>query len=198
MSDLRDIATLCKEIDCLTAQVNTLRGLLDYEPETGIFHWRVQPSRNVKAGVIAGTLNHDGYIRIMVNGKKFLAHRLAYLHFHGVWPEQQIDHLNGDKSDNRIANLRDVSPSINSQNQTRPRKSNASGFLGVSWNKDNKRWMSKIKVNGRSQHLGYFSSPEVAHAAYLAAKLRLHLGDIRHFSRLPSLPIPTTLFERTA
>jgi len=196
MSDLRDIATLCKEIDCLTAQVDTLRGLLDYEPETGIFRWRVQPSRNVKAGVVAGTLNHDGYIRIMVDGKKFLAHRLAYLHFHGVWPEQQIDHLNGDKSDNRIANLRDVSPSINAQNQTRPRRGNASGFLGVSWNKDNKRWEARIKINGRKQHIGLFDTPKAAHAAYLAAKLRFHPGDIRNLAEIQSLP--TTLFGRTA
>ena len=175
--------------------VETLRGLLDYEPDTGIFRWRVSRG-GVEAGAAAGHINNRGYIRIMVNNSPFKAHRLAWLHFHGVWPQDQIDHINGDKRDNRIRNLRDVSASINTQNQTRPRKGNTSGFRGVSWYKRVKRWHAQIKVNGQKQHLGYFSSPEAAHAAYLAAKLRLHPGDIRNLAEIQSLP--TTLFGRTA
>ena len=176
----------------------TLRSLLDYDPDTGIFRWRMQPSRNVKAGAVAGSVNYLGYISIRMKRTAFMAHRLAWLYTHGVMPTHDIDHINGDKADNRIRNLRDVSRSVNLQNQTRPRRDNTSGCRGVSWRKDIKRWYAQIKVNRRSQHLGYFKTAEAAHAAYLTAKLQLHPGDIRHLAELPSLPIPTTLFGRTA
>ena len=173
----------------------SLRSLLDYDPDTGIFRWRVNRG-NVEAGAVAGSVKSDGYIRIKVNGMEFMAHRLAWLHFHGVWPEHHIDHINGVKAENRIANLRDVSRSMNLQNQTRPQKNSTSGFLGVSLHKASKRWKAMIMVNGQSQHLGYFSSAEAAHAAYLAAKLRFHPGDVRNLAEIQSLP--TTLFGRTA
>jgi hypothetical protein len=176
----------------------TMRRLLDYEPDTGVFRWRIQPSRNVKAGAVAGCVERNGYIVIGVDGTNFKAHRLAWLHFHGVWPEHDIDHINRVRADNRIANLRDVSRSVNLQNQTRPQKRGTSGYLGVTWYKRDKRWLAQIRVNGRLKNLGYFSSAEAAHAAYLAAKLRLHPGDVRHLAEMPLLPIPTTLFERTA
>ena len=164
----------------------TLRTLFDYEPESGIFRWRVKPSRSVKAGDVAGSVRSDGYIVIAVNSRKFLAHRLAYLHFHSVWPEHHIDHINGNPADNRIANLRDASRSVNAQNITRPPKSNTSGFLGVSLSKDTERWRATIYINKRSQHIGYFKTAEAAYAAYLAAKLRLHPGDVRNLAEIPS------------
>jgi hypothetical protein len=169
----------------ITAQ--TLRGLLDYDPDTGIFRWLVSRS-GIQMGAVAGTgsVSDCGYIRIKVNGTKFRAHRLAWLYTHGTWPDHQIDHINGNRADNRIANLRDVSQSTNMQNQTRPQKSNTSGFLGVSWHIGKKRWDARISVNERSQHLGSFDTAEEAHAAYLAAKLRLHPGDVRNLTGLPS------------
>ena len=176
----------------------TMRRLLDYEPDTGIFYWRIQPSRSVKAGAVAGSVNDEGYRYITVDRKAFAAHRLAWLYTHGVWPEHQIDHINGYKADNRIANLRDVSGTVNMQNQTRSQKNSTSGYRGVMWDKRDRRWRAKIKVNGQSQHIGYFKSAEEARAAYLAAKLRLHPGDVRNLAGLSSLPIPTTLFGRTA
>jgi len=176
----------------------SLRSMLDYDPDTGIFRWRMQPSRNVNAGAVAGSVKYLGYISIRVNRTDFMAHRLAWLYTHGVMPTHDIDHINGDKTDNRIRNLRDVSRSVNLQNQTCPRMDNTSGYLGVSFRKDTKRWCAQIKVNRRKQHLGYFKSAEAAHAAYLAAKLRLHPGDVRHLAEMPLLPIPTTLFKRTA
>jgi hypothetical protein len=163
----------------------TLRGLLDYEPETGEFRWRVSRG-GIKLGDVAGCVDSYGYTCIRINGMQFRAHRLAWLYTHGTWPDHQIDHLNGNRSDNRFANLRDVSGSMNSQNQTRPQKSNTSGFLGVSLHKASKRWKAQIMVNGRSQHLGYFSTTEAAHAAYLAAKLRFHLGDVRNLAEITS------------
>jgi hypothetical protein len=166
--------------------IETLQCLLDYDLETGIFRWRVQPCNRIKAGVVAGTVNHDGYIRIKINGTLFMAHRLAWLHTHGTWPLQQIDHINGDKADNRIRNLRDVSRSVNMQNQVRAQKDNTSGLRGVSWHKDKKRWEACISVNGQNEYLGSFDTTEAAHAAYLSAKLRLHPGDIRNLAGLPS------------
>jgi hypothetical protein len=164
----------------------TLRGLLDYDPDTGIFRWRVQLSNRVKVGAVAGSVNNEGYIHIKIDGTLFKAHRLAWLHFHGVMPTHHIDHINGNRADNRIANLRDVSRSMNLQNQTRPRTDNTSGYLGVSLDKRVKRWRALIMVNGRKQHIGLFDTPEAAHAAYLAAKLQLHPGDIRNLAGLPA------------
>jgi hypothetical protein len=159
--------------------VETLRAVLDYDADTGIFRRRVSRG-NVEAGAVAGTVSEKGYICIMVNGTLFKAHRLAWLHFHGVMPQDQIDHINRVRADNRIANLRDVPRCMNQQNQTRPRTNNTSGYLGVWWDKRDKRWKACISVNGRNQHIGCFSSAEAAHAAYLAAKLQFHPGDIRH------------------
>ena len=178
----------------ITAEI--MRTLFDYDHDTGIFWWRVKPSRRVKAGAAAGSVSSKGYIVIRINGMKFMAHRLAWLHTHGAWPEHEIDHLNGNRADNRIANLRDVSRSTNAQNQTKPRKDGTSGYLGVSWNKRAERWNAKIMANGQRQHVGYFDCAKEAHAAYLAAKLRLHPGDIRNLAEIQSLP--TTLFGRTA
>lgn len=174
----------------------SLRSLLDYNPDTGVFYWRIQPSRNVKAGAVAGCVDSYGYTRIRVNGMKFMAHRLAWLYTHGVMPTHEIDHINGNRADNWITNLRDVSPSTNLQNQAKPHKGNTSGFLGVSWSKSKKRWRAQIFANGRNEYLGSFDTAEAAHAAYLAAKLRLHPGDVRHLAEIQSLP--TTLFGRTA
>ena len=178
----------------LTAE--TLRGLLDYDPETGEFRWRVSRGNRIKVGAAAGTVSSNGYVVIRINGMLFKAHRLAWLYTHGMWPDHQIDHINSDKRDNRIKNLRDVSRSVNLQNQTKPPKNNTSGFFGVSWHKRKKRWGAQIKVNGRKQHIGLFDTPEAAHAAYLVAKLRLHPGDIRNLAEIKLLP--TTLFGRTA
>ena len=163
----------------------TLQGLLAYDPETGEFRWRVSRG-GVEAGAVAGCVDREGYVVIRINGMQFKAHRLTWLYTHGVWPDHQIDHLNGNRSDNRFANLRDVSGSMNSQNQVRAQKNSTSGFLGVSLHKASKRWKAQIMANGQSQHIGYFKSAEEAHAAYLAAKLRFHLGDIRHLMEITS------------
>ena len=176
--------------------VESLRGLLDYDPDTGIFCWRVSRGNRIKVGAAAGTVSSNSYAVIKINGMPFKAHRLAWLHFHGVWPEHQIDHIDENKSNNRISNLRDVPQSMNQHNAIKPRKDGTSGYRGVSWHKDKKRWHAHITVSGRQKHLGLFNTPEAAHAAYLAAKLRLHPGDIRNLAEIQSLP--TTLFGRTA
>jgi hypothetical protein len=175
----------------------TLRALLAYDPETGEFRWRVSRG-GVEAGAVAGCVDREGYTCIKINGTSFKSHRLAWLHTHGAWPEHQIDHIDENKSNNRISNLRDVPQSMNQHNAIKPRKDGTSGYRGVSWERGNKRWRAQIQANGRKQCIGYFKSAEEAHAAYLAAKLRLHPGDVRNLTEIPSLPIPTTLFGRTA
>ena len=176
--------------------VELLRGLLDYDPDTGIFCWRVSRGNRIKVGAAAGTVSSNSYAVIKINGMPFKAHRLAWLHFHGVWPEHQIDHIDENKSNNRISNLRDVPQSMNQHNAIKPRKDGTSGYRGVSWDKGKSRWRAQIEVNGQKQYIGLFDTPKAAHAAYLAAKLRLHPGDIRNLAEIKLLP--TTLFGRTA
>ncbi len=128
----------------LTAE--ELRELLNYDQETGIFTRKVSTSNRVKVGAVAGCSGGDGYLLIMVQSRLYQAHRLAWLHTHGVWPKGQIDHINRDRSDNRIANLRDVTQKQNLQNRSKS-STNTSGHPGVSWNKRISKWQASIKHN---------------------------------------------------
>ena len=150
---------------------------LAYDPETGVFTWRASKRGSVKAGDRAGCVRADGYIRIKVGQRAAWAHRLAWLYVYGAWPDHQIDHINGNPSDNRIANLRDVVPSVNMQNERRGRRrKNGGSLLGAHWSKVWRRWKSSINAGGKSQHLGWFDTEQQAHDAYLAAKRKLHEG----------------------
>lgn len=104
-----------------------------------------------------------------------MAHRLAWLYVYGEWPNGDIDHIDGDRLNNRIANLRDVSRRVNLENQRRPKACNKSGFLGVKTFRD-QRFQARIQVRGVQLHLGTFDTPHEAHAAYVAAKRNLHQG----------------------
>jgi HNH endonuclease len=150
-----------------------LRELLNYNPDTGRFVWLVTKARQANAGDAAGSPNH-GYIAIGCDGDLRFAHRLAWLYMHGVWPTGRIDHINGDKTDNRICNLREVSHSVNLQNQRRAMKNNKLGLLGVRAYAG--KFRAQIKANGQNIHLGYYLTPEAAHSAYIEAKRRLHTG----------------------
>lgn len=106
-----------------------------------------------------------------------MAHRLVWLHLYGEWPEHGIDHINGRRSDNTAANLRSVPQSENVQNQRKARRDNKStGLLGVSRPSGRSKYRAQIMAQGRNRYLGYFDTPEEAHAAYLAAKRQLHPG----------------------
>lgn len=137
---------------------------VQYDPLTGIF------TRN---GKVAGTLHGAGYIQIKVDGRLYLAHRLAWMMFHGRSPSGQIDHINGDKSDNRIANLREATGSQNLRNRGKP-KNNTSGFKGVSWNSGRRAWLATIHRKGSNKNLGYFATREAASDAYNRAALKYH------------------------
>ena len=152
------------------------RELLHYDPETGVFTWRVAKGRKSK-GMLAGCINHYGYIQIGIDGTRYKAHRIAFLITNGSWPSEHIDHINGIRDDNRIANLREASQSINMQNLLRPMEGNTSGFLGVCWDKEKQSFLAQIRVKGKNKFLGRFADPAEAHAAYLDAKRQLHAGN---------------------
>lgn len=150
-----------------------LKELLSYDPYTGKFtHLRTWAA--TAAGSIAGTLSDRGYVRIGVDGEEFRAHRLAWFYVHGEWPGDEIDHINGDRTDNRIANLRIVTHAENMQNVRAKLRRNTSGITGVSWHKARKKWRAAISINGKRYHLGLFATSDQAQAAYAAAKIRHH------------------------
>lgn len=125
-----------------------------YNKNTGLFIRR-KSSGGKKQGTIAGTLRKDGYIEIRFNGKKQLAHRLAWLYIYAELPKDGIDHINHDRSDNSIDNLREVGHSINMLNKTKY-TNNSSGVCGVNWYKPNNKWNAQIQVDGKKINLGYF------------------------------------------
>lgn len=154
----------------LTAE--RLRELLIYDAQTGLFTRRIT-NRRWLAGQVAGSIDVNGHILINVDRVQYRAHRLAWLYTHGRWPANDIDHMNGVRTDNRLENLRDVTRQVNLQNR---RTSTAkSKLLGAHQHVDG-RWKSAIRHNGRQVHLGYFDTPEEAHLAYIHAKRRLHEG----------------------
>lgn len=143
---------------------DTARSLLCYEPATGEFTWRESRGR-VAAGQKAGSIASNGYWEIYVENRRYRAHRLAWFMVHGGWPADTIDHRNGDKLDNRIANLREATTSQNHANQP-ARRSSRSGFRGVHFSQREQRWVAKITCNGRKRHIGQFISKADAIAAY--------------------------------
>lgn len=155
--------------------LKVLKRELFYNPDTGIFT-RLRTHRNVRAGDIAGCDN-GGYLRIRVGSRKYYSHRVAWFYMTGAWPDGEIDHINGDKADNRWSNLRVVDRCTNMQNQWRAHKRNKStGLLGAYV--VNGQFIASITANGKQRYLGTFQSAQEAHMAYLQAKQKLHRGAI--------------------
>jgi HNH endonuclease len=148
---------------------------LQYEPETGIFRWsRDTQCGRARAGGEAGTVNSHGYRHIYVCGRRYYAHRLAWLFMHGRWPAATIDHINGDPLDNRIRNLREATHTQNIQNSRRKTTRNKAGLKGVSLSRT--RWRATINVYGNRMSLGTFDNKEDAAAAYATAA-RKYFGE---------------------
>ena len=150
--------------------VERVRELFSYNPETGSITWAMRKC-GTKFGSEAGT-EHKGYRRVKIDSKLILAHRLAWAIHYGRWPPEQIDHINQNRSDNRISNLREARHSDNMVNRAYPK--GASGVTGVS--KHKLGWQATIRVNGRSVHLGLFKTIEEAAAARAASEL-IHYGQ---------------------
>lgn len=154
-----------------------LKEIFDYDSITGIFKRRLMTSVNSIIGTRPGC-NHNGYIRMMVDGQRHQSHRLAWLYMHGEFPSQFIDHINGNRADNRIENLRDVNREMNIQNQRRARADNASTeLLGASLHKATGRYIAQISKGGKKIHLGTFDTPDQAHSAYIEEKRKIHEGN---------------------
>lgn len=148
--------------------------VLDYCPRTGVFTWKVSPGPTDVAGNVAGHLNDEGYIIISIGYKNYKAHRLAWLCTYGELPSSMLDHINGNRSDNRIENLRQVTNCVNQRNVVAANSNSKSGLRGAAWSKSVKKWRAQIKVNGKDVSLGYFDTKEEAHEAYMKAKRQHH------------------------
>ena len=160
------------QLDCAM-----LRQFLSYCPDTGVFTWLQRTAQQTRVGDVAGSRHHSGYTTISIARGRYAAHRLAWLYMTGDWPTGEIDHIDGDRTNTRWTNLRDVPKSLNQQNQRKPREDNKAGLLGVYWRKREQRWSAEISVNGKGKYLGVFASKEAAHEAYLSAKRQLHPGS---------------------
>lgn len=158
----------------MTLTADLLHERLNYDPATGVFTWKRSRGPK-KAGSRAGSLA-EGYRIIEIDSQPYKEHRLAWFLTYGCWPAGHIDHINGQKDDNRMSNLRDVSASTNGQNQRRPPSHNTTGLMGVSWSEHFGKYIAQITVQGKKVHLGYFTDPSEAATAYLAAKRKLHEG----------------------
>lgn len=146
--------------------------LFKYDCNSGIVTWKVSQGPAI-AGSRAGHLRKDGYRSILIFRKQYQEHRLAWLLIYGVYPNVQVDHINGIKSDNRISNLREATASENRQNLTKV--VSKTGLLGVTFNKACNKWQAAIKLNGVSKYLGLYEDAESASDAYKKAKSEFHL-----------------------
>ena len=156
-----------------------LKELLHYDPETGIFHWLKSTTRSVKAGYVAGGKNHKGYVRIGVNKKRYLAHRLAWLYVYGYFPKYDVDHINTIPFDNRISNLREATTPQN-QHNVKMSKANKSGVKGVCFDRSRKKWMAQLQVNTKKIRLGRFDNIDDAEKAVKEAREKYHGEYARH------------------
>jgi hypothetical protein len=158
-----------------------LKSILEYNPKTGIFTW-IKIYHKSMIGKKAGSKLDTGYIKIEINDINYSAHRLAWLYMMGKWPKNQIDHINGIRDDNRFCNLREATGTENQGNK-KLNKNNTSGYRGVSWNKNSKKWESRLKVNDKRIYLGSFNSKKEAALAYNRAALE-YFGEFAYLNEI--------------
>jgi hypothetical protein len=157
--------------DLSTLTQKRLNEVLFYHPDTGVFTWKFGRPK-AAAGAVAGGVNWKGYWLICIDGKKHRAHRLAWLHTYGAMPKNTIDHINQNKMDNRIENLRDVTNAQNHKNMGM-QSNNETGFRGVSYAKERAKFTARIKDGDVYRNLGYFKCAAAASIAYEKAKALL-------------------------
>lgn len=148
-----------------TLTYEVVRDLLEYFPDTG-FMVRRKNTRGARAGQKCERINELGYSVICIGDRQYLAHRVVWLYTYGEWPNLPIDHINGNRSDNRVENLRLATHSDNQKNRKKG-KNNTSGYVGVSWSASHKKWLSSTVLNGKSKFLGRYSTKEEAAIAYI-------------------------------
>lgn len=156
----------------LTAEL--VRHLFDYNPETGILTRRITQSNNAKAGDVAGHPGNRGYLKLHINKRSYLAHRIAWLHYYGMLPEGQIDHRDRNPANNAIANLRAATPSQNTINAKRTNRSGMTGVYRMPPRWKNKPWRAQLTIRGKVTTLGYFATAEEAKSVRDAKARELH------------------------
>lgn len=157
-----------------------LNSILAYDPLTGILTWKDNRS-NMIQGSVAGSVNSAGYKTITINSKTFRVQRIIWIMMFGYIPNDFfIDHVNGNKIDNRLENLRLATNSQNQQNRPAP-KNNSSGYRGVTWHKQMNKWMARISHHGKRKNIGFFDSAEDAYKAYKNEAKKI----FTHIDRLP-------------
>ena len=168
-------------------RVRELCNIVSCNPATGELRWlpreacdRYDKMFNTKyAGKLAGTsVNVDGYNVLHIKNEWLLVHRVVWAMAHGRWPRKDLDHINGDRTDNRLANLREATRLQNQANYRTP-TTNKSGYKGVSWCTRSKRWRAYISINSVTRHLGMFTDKRDAIAARRAAAIKYHKGFYR-------------------
>jgi hypothetical protein len=159
-----------------------LREALDYDPATGVFTWKIARGYTAKAGTVAGCLNALGYVQISFEGGRYSGHRLAWLYVTGRWPSKELDHINRNRADNRLANLREASGKQNHANMGCHRDSK-SGVRGVIFNRG--RWQANMRIDGRYKYLGSFLTKEEARDAYNAKARQVHGEFVPHQTEQP-------------
>lgn len=137
-----------------------LKELLIYDKDTGVFTWRRRRGGKAAVGRSAGARDSYGYVVIRLDGVLYKAHRLAWFYSHGAWPEENIDHINRNKSDNRLKNLRLAGQSLNMHNANRI--AGQSGVVGVTWDSRRRKWCARIKIAYVSKFLGRFDTKNAA------------------------------------
>lgn len=159
----------------MTLSAERLRELVDYNAETGEMRWRIDRGGSARAGCTVGSVSLSGYLKTAVDDRRYQVHRLVWLYVFGEWPKRFLDHINGNRADNRLCNLRSVDGYQNACNRG-VQRDNTSGFKGVSWHKKSKKWRATISVRGKYIHLGVFPTKEAAANAYAKASEQHH-GD---------------------
>ena len=146
-----------------------LRALLNYSPRTGRFTWRIDRGFTARTGTVAGAIKSNRYRYICVDYVQYLTSRLAVLYMTGRWPKRIVDHINGNKADDRWLNHREADYSQNAANGRIHKDKQKSAFKGVFWDKNRNKYLASIGVNYRIINLGRFDTAEEAHAAYVTA-----------------------------
>lgn len=144
-----------------------VRAMFAYDPGTGELT-RKDRGHGIRPGRVTAGKNREGYRIVNIKDRLYLTHRLVWVVVHGEWPAADLDHANGDRADNRIANLREATRSLNNANAKRPRH-NTSGYKGVIWHAAARKWMAQIKYDKKNHYLGLYEDPVLAHAAYVKA-----------------------------
>lgn len=155
-----------------------LKSILRYDPDTGFFH-SIGNRNRLRDGQKAGSIIPKGYVHIGIHNKIYKGHRLAWFYMTGAWPTEQVDHINGNRADNRWANLRECSNSQNALNR-RKYRNNSTSVTGVYWYKRQQRWAVSIDVNRKRINLGYFDSVDEAALARRNAELKYFGEFARH------------------